>query len=332
MRIVALLVLILIGSIALLRAAPPLLASANSTVTHGTTQALTAFGVCKKVTNGSATGLSVYVPTQTSAEWQSFHTSPPAGVSIGSCSVTIPIATSQSNVDLCTLAGNPTTPGTYVFTIAPGATVYSTSASQPALTTGNCWPAGSTITIVNNGAIYGRGGDGGSGGGAYVGTRTGAPGASGGTAISLAYPISIDNSSGFIFGGGGGGGGAGSSVTRGVIYGGGGGGGGQGAADSIGGSGGSSTFAPCPTMPSGGNGTVSGAGTGGFNGTCRVGAGGNGGTWGNSGNAGANGNPASGGGVGGTGGAGGAAVQRNGYTVTWLGGSDATHVKGAVSN
>jgi hypothetical protein len=40
-------------------------------------------GVCKKVTNESVVGLSVYVPTSTVAEWQSFTDHPPTGVTIG---------------------------------------------------------------------------------------------------------------------------------------------------------------------------------------------------------------------------------------------------------
>ena len=52
-------------------------ASDNSTVNFGANQSITAFSTCKKVTNGSGTGLNVYVPTQSDAEWQSFYTNPP---------------------------------------------------------------------------------------------------------------------------------------------------------------------------------------------------------------------------------------------------------------
>jgi hypothetical protein len=71
--------------IALLVLATAIEASDNSTVNFGANSNITAHTVCKKVTNGSATGLSVYVPTQTSAEWLSFYTNPPAGVTAGSC-------------------------------------------------------------------------------------------------------------------------------------------------------------------------------------------------------------------------------------------------------
>src|SRR3989344_3773352 len=60
-------------------------ASDNSTVNYNTNSNITAFSTCKKVTNNSGTGLSVYVPTQSSAEWASFYTNPPAGVSVSSC-------------------------------------------------------------------------------------------------------------------------------------------------------------------------------------------------------------------------------------------------------
>ena len=60
-------------------------ASDSSTVNYATNQSITAFSTCKKVANNSGTGLSVYVPTQSSAEWSSFYTNPPVGVSITSC-------------------------------------------------------------------------------------------------------------------------------------------------------------------------------------------------------------------------------------------------------
>lgn len=45
-------------------------------------------GVCKKVTNASATGLSEYIPTTSVGEWQSFVAHPPAGVTLASCAAT----------------------------------------------------------------------------------------------------------------------------------------------------------------------------------------------------------------------------------------------------
>jgi len=305
-------------------------ASDSSTVNYNTNQSITAFSTCKKVTNGSGTGLNVYVPTQSAAEWASFYSNPPAGITISSCATNI-IVPSGANLDLCTLAGNPTTPGNYVFTVDSGTIINSSSTSTPALITGTCWPAGSSITLINNGAIYGRGGDGGS-----VDQSTtrkaicnGNGGGSGGSALGMAYPITIDNTNGYILGGGGGGGGAGAVHQQGWCYmGGGGGGGGQGSVDSSGGRGGNSNG-------NGGTGTASEPGTGGpgvFLGGSR-GCDGPGGAGGLSGGSGASGSSCTNGAAhasGGSGGPGGGAITGASYGIIWLGGNDATHVQGAV--
>lgn len=91
-------------------------ASDAITVAYGTNQSITAFSMCKKVTNSSPTGLSVYVPNTTSAEWSSFYGSPPSGVSIGQC-----VATCGTLVQYRSCNG--TTLGTLVavnFTVAGG--------------------------------------------------------------------------------------------------------------------------------------------------------------------------------------------------------------------
>src|SRR3989344_4596462 len=72
-------------------------ASDNSTVNFGANQSITAFSTCKKVTNGSATGLNVYVPTQSDAEWASFYTNPPSGITIGSCGPKVVFLTSGTS-------------------------------------------------------------------------------------------------------------------------------------------------------------------------------------------------------------------------------------------
>lgn len=69
-------------------------ASDNSTVTFGANQTITAHSTCKKVINGSATGLSVYVPTETTEEWTSFYTNPPAGIDITGCAPKVVFLTS----------------------------------------------------------------------------------------------------------------------------------------------------------------------------------------------------------------------------------------------
>lgn len=63
--------------------------SENTGVAYGGTSSLTGpDGVCKMVTNNSATGKQVYVPGSTAAEWQSFVANPPQGVTLAACTMT----------------------------------------------------------------------------------------------------------------------------------------------------------------------------------------------------------------------------------------------------
>lgn len=58
--------------------------AANShTVNNGATKTIDEHGVCKKITNGS--GSSIMVPTKAAAEWSSFRSNLPAGVTKASC-------------------------------------------------------------------------------------------------------------------------------------------------------------------------------------------------------------------------------------------------------
>ena len=85
-------------------------------------------------------------------------------------------------------------------TVAPGIYIWSDNTSVPALDMGGAFPGG--LTLVNNGFIMGKGGDGG-----YLQADRviyAAP-TPGGPAIALTGPISIDNAGGYIGGGGGGG-------------------------------------------------------------------------------------------------------------------------------
>ena len=85
-------------------------------------------------------------------------------------------------------------------TIAPGVYVWSDSTATPALDMGGAFPGG--LTLINNGFIMGKGGDGGylqADRVTYVAPTPGGP------AIALTGPISIDNAGGYIGGGGGGG-------------------------------------------------------------------------------------------------------------------------------
>jgi hypothetical protein len=118
--------------------------------------------------------------------------------------------TTQTNITASALTGYKTGKSDITITINAGVIITSTSTATPALTiTGAA--VGDTITIVNNGYIFGMGGGGGTGGGYNTG-GPGLPGGSGGPAIQLTsltgIPISVKNY-GVISGGSGGGGGGG---------------------------------------------------------------------------------------------------------------------------
>lgn len=85
-------------------------------------------------------------------------------------------------------------------TINSGVYVYSTSTGTYAFDTGSTFPAGTSLTLINNGIIQGCGGNGGAG-------NSGA-GNAGGPAFIARHAISVTNN-GTIGGGGGGGGGGG---------------------------------------------------------------------------------------------------------------------------
>jgi hypothetical protein len=106
-------------------------------------------------------------------------------------------------------------------TINSGVYVYSTSTGSYAFDTGSTFPSGSTLALVNNGTIIGKGGDGGAGGGGtgYTGNgqypAAGSAGGTGGTAgpaFIAQYAISVTNN-GVLNGGGGGGGGGGCAIS-----------------------------------------------------------------------------------------------------------------------
>lgn len=204
----------------------------------------------------------------------------------------ITISANTSNFNMFTAAGSPTDAVDVLVTINAGVIVSSSSTAAYAFDTG-VFPAGSTLTLVNNGVILGRGGNGGSN---ITGTAT--AGASGGPALRAQSLISIWNNNRIAGGGGGGGGGGGNDPNYGA------GGGGGGIGGSIGGSG---------SAVNGSNGTLTSPGTGG-NPQNSGGVGGNGGSYGAAGTAGTFGVM---GGAGGAGGAGGGSVVGN-SNITWM--------------
>lgn len=163
-------------------------------------------------------------------------------------------------------------------TINGGVVVGSTTTGTPAFDTGSAPPAGSVMSIINNGSIVGKGGDGGlaSGAGSNYPTFVATAGGTGGDALKVQYATSVTNN-GTIGGGGGGGGGSGGATVGTTTGFGGSGGGGAGANVGLGGS----------RTSAGSNGTLTTGGSGGNSGA----DGGPGGTGGAQGAAGAAGTP-----------------------------------------
>lgn len=193
-----------------------------------------------------------------------------------------------------------------IVTIAGPTKIYSTSTGTPALTIAGSFPNG--ITLINNGGIYGMGGDGGQGQ-APTGN-----GGGGGTALSVSSAATVTNN-GTIAGGGGGGGGGAAGGTGGNVGGGGGGGGGQSIVATSGGPGGNDWWIVHPGG-AGGGGNQNGPGGGGAPPWSWAGYGGDGGSWGQAGQDGKVGDNSALYPVGGTGGSGGAAVTGD-SNITW---------------
>lgn len=187
----------------------------------------------------------------------------------------------QSQYNLASALGNPSSAENYYVTIESGTIIYSSTSGQAAFNTGSL-PLGTTIVIENNGRILGRGGDGGPGNLCDSAAMNGQPGDE---AIYTTLDLSINNTNGEIWGGGGGGGG-GYHYDR------------TGQAGSNGA--GNPYTVTSPSQPS----------NGGSN------AGGKGGTPGVAGNSGGGGSSC---GATGSGGAAGEAIITNGNTITWIG-------------
>lgn len=170
-------------------------------------------------------------------------------------------------------------------TVNAGVYVGSSTTGGYGFDTGSSYPAGSSLTLVNNGFIIGAGGAGAPG----WPTAGGPAATAGGTALIARVPLKITNS-GTIGGGGGGGGGG---QNSGNTYQGGGGGGGAGYNGGAGGGG----------YPGGSPGTYTTGGAGGA-GTPAGGAGGNLGAAGSAGSSSA--------------GAGAGAAVSGNANITWL--------------
>ncbi len=207
--------------------------------------------------------------------------------------INLSIASPAYNYDVYTNRGPTYVAGNsdITVTISPGVTVGSTSTGSYAFLVPSAFNPGDTVTVVNNGVIQGRGGDGGAGG--TIPTPAPSqpfPGNSGGAAVYINRPTTITNN-GTLAGGGGGGGGGGAVQPQfpdpGFKFSGGGGGGGAGFDGGTGGIGRSNPgiSPPGPSQP-GSPGTSAAGGAGGAAGWPGAGNGGTGGGRGASGTSG----------------------------------------------
>lgn len=109
------------------------------------------------------------------------------------------VSTSRNDYNMKTEAlaagWNGTAPITLTVLVYPTAVISASSPSVYAVDTDTGWPVGSTLALINNGSILGKGG---------AGSSTGA-GNPGGNALRAQFALSVTNN-GTIAGGGGGGG------------------------------------------------------------------------------------------------------------------------------
>lgn len=136
-----------------------------------------------------------------------------------SFSATIIADTLNYNIRTAAVAGgwNGVVPLIANITIISGVTVGSSSNGTASFDTGAPFPNGSSLNLVNDGVIMGRGGNGGNGGvlngtsGALI--TAGGAGGSGGTGLVAQYELSVTNNGTIAGGGGAGGGGGGYADT-----------------------------------------------------------------------------------------------------------------------
>lgn len=225
---------------------------------------------------------------------------------------TISVSTNNYNVQTAmTAAGwNGTDPFQAAITINSGVTVGSTSTGMAAFVATSTFPAGSSLSVTNNGTIQGKGGDGVNGRNisSYASPLAGTNGNAGGTALAISCACTFDNLNGSILGGGGSGAGGASAGLRLNVdkdtycycTGGSGSGGGRGTTGGASSSGGTASGGGCSIANGNLNGNTGSAGTASANGTggaaaqqnnlgitpdayCRGAAGGNGGAAGSAG-------------------------------------------------
>jgi hypothetical protein len=200
-----------------------------------------------------------------------------SGINRVAANITIASDTANYTFNTAKVAGYSAGKTDATLTINSGIFVFSGSTGSYALTVDTSWDVGDTVTIINNGVIVGKGGEGGSGY-PYAGSP-GKDGKNAGPALLVQRALTMNNLNRIAGGGGGGGGGGYGSFTAGkstfFVSGGGGGGG-------IGNGNGGPTFTPLGGSP-GSSGTLASAGSGGSSGGAQAGNGGSGGSYGSNG-------------------------------------------------
>jgi len=179
--------------------------------------------------------------------------------------INLSIAAPAYNYDVYTNRGPTYVAGNsdITVTVSPGTTVGSTSTGSYAFLVPSAFSPTDTVTVINQGVIQGRGGDGGSAG-TIPGPGNGQPGQTGGAAVFVNRPTTITNNGTLAGGGGGGGAGSAGQPEGGFQIGGGGGGGGAGFDGGSGGAGRGNPGISPPTPGVPGNpGTSSDGGSGG---------------------------------------------------------------------
>jgi hypothetical protein len=256
--------------------------------------------------------------------WKSFAFQPPTKL--------VTISGTQTQLDIFTAIGSPTTSVKVEIRISPGTTMYSTTKNTPTIYFSSLLPTGSFTTIDNQANVYGSNGSGGDGNreGRYGSRMNGYSGGSGGKCISLGSNTTIANGAGLIAGGGGGGGGGANVFVindPGTIAAGGGGAGNPKGESNGGGNDGQTAVYGVGTGGAGIHEDADYEGWSGKGGDCAPGVDGEDGGDSLS----ENGGPSSGwAGYGGSGGSAGAAVDKNGFTLVFTSGGTAPNVLGDI--
>lgn len=109
---------------------------------------------------------------------------------------------SVQNLDLFTLFNSPTRARVFTLVVNSGVVINASTTANAAVFASSAFPTGSVLKIINNGCIHGMGG---AAGGVGVYAASPFTGSNGGAAITLPCKTYITNSVGYVFGGGGGG-------------------------------------------------------------------------------------------------------------------------------